>query len=284
MRYVKFGGPLGSGQFGTVYKAINVDSGKFMALKILQRPTRTPELVDWEHLLYYALKREVEALSEINHVSKPFSTSYAHETDIRASHTSSIISRHKAGTNRRVKIFMGLKEGTLESLIESGANVPVVATTVFPQMLQALDHIAWKGIVHRDVKPENILYVSQSDGEHCFQLGDFGLCNRIVDATTFAGSRLYMPPEIFREGYQTHKVDVWSLFVTMLWTLDAGDFRSRSNQFQYDAEVQRAVLSAASNVSAVSKIREMAIVNPEKRASAAQMLVKHFDGVGLSTP
>jgi hypothetical protein len=44
------------------------------------------------------------------------------------------------------------------------------------------------------------------------------------------------------------------------------------------------VLSAASNVDSVSKSRKMAIVNPEERASAAQMLVKHFDGAGLSTP
>lgn len=45
-----------------------------------------------------------------------------------------------------------------------------------------------------------------------------------------------------------------------------------------------AVLFAASNVDIVSKIREMAIVNPEECASAAQMLVKYFDGAGLTTP
>jgi serine/threonine protein kinase len=179
---------------------------------------------------------------------------------------------------------MGLKEGTLESLVESRADASAVANLVFPQMLQALDCIAWKGIVHRDVKPENILYVSQPDGQHQFQLGDFGLCNRIIDAATFAGTYLYMPPEMLQEGDQTHKVDVWSLFVTMLWILDAGEFRQRSNRFKTVAEVQRAVLSAALNVDSVSRIREMAIVNPKERASAAQMLVKYFNGVGLSTP
>jgi len=95
-------------------------------------------------------------------------------------------------------------------LVESGVDVFAVANSVFPQMLQALDCIAWKGIVHRDVKPENILYISQPDAQYQFQLGDFGLCNRIIDAATFAGSRLYMPPEMFQEGDQTHKVDVWS--------------------------------------------------------------------------
>jgi serine/threonine protein kinase len=39
MRYVTVGGKLGSGQFGTVYKAIDVDSGKLMAVKVLERPT-----------------------------------------------------------------------------------------------------------------------------------------------------------------------------------------------------------------------------------------------------
>lgn len=52
------------------------------------------ELEAWSRLLYYALKRGVETLSKISHVSKSSSTSYTHETDICVSHTSSIISRH----------------------------------------------------------------------------------------------------------------------------------------------------------------------------------------------
>jgi serine/threonine protein kinase len=104
---------------------------------------------------------------------------------------------------------MGLKEGTLESLVESGADASAVANSVFPQMLKALDRIAWESIVHRDVKPENILYISHPDGQYQFQLGDFGLCNRIIDAETQYGSPIYMAPEMFQEGAQTHKVDVW---------------------------------------------------------------------------
>ncbi len=103
MRYVKVGGALGSGQFGTVHKAIDVDSGKFMAVKILQRPTRASKIEDWKQSLYYALKREVETLSEISHVNKSSSTSNTHEIDTCASHISSIISRHKAGTNHKLR-------------------------------------------------------------------------------------------------------------------------------------------------------------------------------------
>lgn len=133
------------------------------------------------------------------------------------------------------------------------------------------------------MKPENILYVSQPGGQCQFQLGDFGLCNLVVDAATFVGSRLYMAPEMFHKGGQTSKVDVWSLFVTMLWTLNVGEFRESCEQFKSVEDAQEAVC-AVSKMDIVSKIREMAIVNPEKRASAAQMLVKCYNGGGLTTP
>jgi hypothetical protein len=71
MRYVPVGPPLGSGQFGTVYKAIDVDSGKFMAVKIVERPEKLSQQEAWRKLL----KREVEILCNISHVSKTSSTS-----------------------------------------------------------------------------------------------------------------------------------------------------------------------------------------------------------------
>lgn len=62
MRHVKMT-QLGSGQFGVVWKTIDVDSGKLMAVKVLKRPTRGSQ----EEV---ALKREVETLSAISHVRK----------------------------------------------------------------------------------------------------------------------------------------------------------------------------------------------------------------------
>ena len=178
---------------------------------------------------------------------------------------------------------MGLKEGTFESLITSKDDPFIVVSSVFPQMLQALDFIACQGIVHRDVKPANILYVSQSNGQYEFQLGDFGLCNRIIDAVSFVGTYLYMAPEVSQNGSQTHKVDVWSLFVSMMWALNTGGFRQRSHKFKSDQEIHQFVSFAASQEQTLSTIREMARFSSEERASAAQMLVKNYNGVGLST-
>jgi hypothetical protein len=57
MRYVPVGDPLGSGQFGTVHKAIDVDTGNFMAVKIIERPASASkqEHEEWRKSVHYAL-------------------------------------------------------------------------------------------------------------------------------------------------------------------------------------------------------------------------------------
>lgn len=75
MRYVKEEPALGCGQFGTVYKAIDVDSGKFMAVKIL-KPSSQKSKQEWGSLYNNTFKREVETLSKITHVSKTFNHLY----------------------------------------------------------------------------------------------------------------------------------------------------------------------------------------------------------------
>lgn len=178
---------------------------------------------------------------------------------------------------------MGLKEGNLRSLISHGSvpSITDLARCVFHQMLQALDCLSAHDVVHRDVKPENILYTSLPGAQYQFQLGDFGLCNRTVSAVTSVGTPLYMAPEVLQKGNQTHKMDIWSLFVTMAWTLDVEGFRLKSELFKSIQQVHQAILNAASKV---EMIQEMARIDPDQRASASQMLLKCFDGEGLTTP
>ncbi|KAF8846778.1 kinase-like protein [Acephala macrosclerotiorum] len=265
IRYHKIGLPLGAGNFGTVHKCVDVDLGRLMAVKILTGPAgRTAEA--WGEELYRTLKREVETLASINH---------PHIVDYIGS---------QGWDQPTIEIFMGLKDGTLASLIEKAPELQkLVAESAFPQMLRALDCLSSKNIIHRDVKPENILYVSLPglNNQFRFQLGDFGLCNRVIDARTFAGTQIYMAPEMFEKGGQTCKADVWSLFVTILWALNVEDFRQKS--FQSVQEIYDTVIAAAKSKD-ITSIKEMAVLDPEKRASAAQMLIKWFSGEGLSTP
>ena len=102
MRYMTIGDMLGAGQFGEVYKAVNVDSGKLMAVKMLKLPDdATKKQRDhWRESVYYALKREVENLAKINHVSKSNYRFYPDDLT-SPSHTLLIISHHKAGMDPR---------------------------------------------------------------------------------------------------------------------------------------------------------------------------------------
>jgi hypothetical protein len=72
MRYARVGPKLGSGTFGSVYAAVDVDSGKLMAVKILSPgpgiTARQREV--WIANVPKTLKREVELLATINHVSE----------------------------------------------------------------------------------------------------------------------------------------------------------------------------------------------------------------------
>src|SRR3954452_21310580 len=98
---------------------------------------------------------------------------------------------------------MSLRDGSLRSLvhaIDHGETLlcpyDELCRLVLSHMLQALDFLTCKGIIHRDVKPDNILYTDQ--GGYEFQLADFGVSNYLIDAMTIhTGTHLFMSPEIY---------------------------------------------------------------------------------------
>ncbi|KAI1908856.1 hypothetical protein LOZ12_005098 [Ophidiomyces ophidiicola] len=254
---------LGEGKFGTVWKAIDLHSGGFLAVKFIKNPTTGPTDSQWIYL-----KREIEALSTTFH---PHIVEYIHHQMV----------------NGRMEICTALKDGNLDGLIsqnvfQSNTSIEIVTDALLPQMLQALDYLAYNSLIHRDVKPANILYVFR-DNKYLFQLADFGLCNFVSDATSYAGSPFYMAPEILRDRTinQTPKVDVWSLFVTVAFALNANGYRKL--RLKSDDEIILAAAKAA-DASPLKRIKDMAIVDPTKRASAAQMLLRLYNGVGLTTP
>ncbi len=110
----------------------------------------------------------------------------------------------------RLVIVMEFVEGrSLRSLLDEEGRLSVPrALAIIYQVLDALEFAHSKGILHRDVKPENIL-VAQGDR---VKLTDFGLAALVNPArlsASMAGTPLYMAPEAWK-GKHTPQTDIWA--------------------------------------------------------------------------
>jgi serine/threonine-protein kinase CHEK2 len=84
----------------------------------------------------------------------------------------------------------------------------------FLQICRGLKYLHDSKITHRDIKPDNILLVS-NDTDSLVKISDFGLSKIIAEADmkTVCGTQLYVAPEILKNGNKgySNKVDIWSL-------------------------------------------------------------------------
>lgn len=102
-----------------------------------------------------------------------------------------------------------------DHLVENGRMKEPEAARVFTQLVSAVDYCHLKGVVHRDLKAENVLL----DKDMNIKLADFGFSNRYKEGnflTTWCGSPPYAAPEVFQGlEYDGPKADIWSLGVVL---------------------------------------------------------------------
>jgi len=179
---------LGKGGMGEVYEAYDTDKGRTVALKILTDPNAQDESFRNRFL------RESHAAAILQ---EPH-----------------VIPIHDWGeVGGSLYIDMRLVHGqTLHDLLKKGPLEPERAVAIIQQVAAALDAAHAEGLIHRDVKPQNII-VTPSDFAY---LLDFGIAEARGDThLTIAGTRVgtfnYMAPERFNDQEATPAVDVYSL-------------------------------------------------------------------------
>jgi serine/threonine protein kinase len=184
----------GRGGASVVYQAVNLALGNRVALKVL-----APEFFD-DDAVRERFVRESQIAASINHPN--------------------IIPIHAAGdADGFLYIVMRFVEGAdLKALLtQRGALPPARVMNIVRQVGRALDTAHQRGLVHRDVKPANVLLEQVgTDHEHAY-LADFGLTKRtdshtgLTGSGHFIGTIDYMAPEQIEGADVDGRADVYAL-------------------------------------------------------------------------
>ncbi|MBV8221615.1 MAG: protein kinase, partial [Solirubrobacterales bacterium] len=184
---------ISRGGMGVVYRATNVALHKVYALKAL-----APELTD-DVQFRERFRREMRVAASISHPN--------------------VVGIHYAGEYEgTLFLVMDFIYGTdLHHLIrESGALEPDRAVDLLAQFASALDAAHAKGLVHRDVKPANMLITVRDDEEHGY-LTDFGIAKRSDSVASLTatggvfGTVHYMAPEQVTGAHVDARTDVYAM-------------------------------------------------------------------------
>lgn len=183
---------IGEGTFSEVFEGIYLETSERVAIKRIRstsRPSRTCNEV-----------RILLALGEHAHVSK-------------------LLRYHRSGGD--VSLVMQCGHNLSFRYYFASMSVPDIQL-YFRSLFDALQYVHAQSIIHRDIKPNNILFSPQHQS---FLLIDFGLAQRETTQPTErepsrAGTRGFRAPEVlFKVAHQTNAIDVWSAGVILLCIL-----------------------------------------------------------------
>jgi serine/threonine-protein kinase len=206
---------LGQGGMGNIYRARHNIMLEEYALKTLRAEKLTD--VSWKRF-----QKEAQAIGRMNHPN--------------------IVAIYNFGLHEGTVpyyVMAQLQGKTLEKLIADGGPLPLAeALPIFVEVCIGMGYAHKKGIVHRDVKPPNIVVLDQGQAGSRVKIVDFGIVKLSEDAGSnqqltnigeVCGSPYYMSPEQCEASTIDARSDVYSLGCTLFEVLTgAPPFRGRN--------------------------------------------------------
>ncbi|NXX16213.1 IKKE kinase, partial [Podargus strigoides] len=196
---------LGQGATACVYKARNKKSGELVAVKVFNNASYLrPQEVQM---------REFEMLRKLNHknIVKLFAV------------------EETGSSKQKVLVMEYCSSGSLLNVLEDPVNAFGLAESEFLIVLQCvvagMNHLRENGVVHRDIKPGNIMRLMGEDGQSIYKLTDFGAARELDDDEKFVsvyGTEEYLHPDMYERAVLRKPqqkaygvtVDLWSIGVT----------------------------------------------------------------------
>ncbi len=251
---------LGSGGMGTVYRALDHNLHRSVALKLLRKDlSADPEFIrQFEH------EAAITALITHPHVVKVYST----------------------GADRGL-FFIAMElvnAGSLDDLMTSGGPVPELrALELGIQIAQGLNAALKRGLIHRDVKPGNILFADARNSK----IVDFGLAVRMEDAGMVGGeiwgTPYYVAPEKLANQPEDFRSDMYSLAASLYHAIAAKPpCETEDATINTLLELKRSLKSleeAAPGVSSETAyvINRALKADPDKRYQTYEDFIEHLE-------
>jgi len=197
---------IGAGAMGTVYRAAHIDTNRVVALKSLHAKHLS------EATTVERFRREARLASRLGHP-----------------HIGGVIEAVQAEDGRHL-IALELVEGESLSGIMTMPLPPERVLLITGQLLRGLEHAHALGLVHRDLKPDNVLVEWRNGRDHA-RIVDFGIAivaegsadsvERLTATGQIIGTPMYMAPEQAKGEVVDHRADLYSLGV-MVYEMIAG--------------------------------------------------------------
>ena len=263
LAYYVMGKQIGSGNYAIVKEAVDVRNKNRVAIKIMDKAKSGRTMC----------RNEIDILFSVN-------KKVAHKR------VTPILDVFEDDTNLYIVLEL-LRGGELfDRVVERGRLPEAEVAHIIRKLAYALDALHRHGILHRDIKLENIVLDQEDD----FKIADFGFATEAeqgaaakkvpsAQSNKLAGTLGYCAPEVLREHLYTPACDVWSAGVVMFillagyppFPLEKDDYKTQEERIAAELEAIKHAREPA-NWRQIMLAEPWPSISPEAKALLAKML------------